>query len=107
MPHLNHCHEEPGRPMAPTIRRRTARTVHLALAGMGCPNCATRVRNALLDVDGVVDAEVDLPAALAKVWYVVDRVAEEDLVASVRRAGHDSNHRYLAVPLKSRFAAEG
>lgn len=33
--------------------------VQLAISGMGCPMCAARVRNSLLKIYGVINAEVD------------------------------------------------
>ena len=107
MPHFDHCHERPVRPRAEAPRRRAAHTVHLGLAGLGCPSCANRVRNALLGVPGVIDAEIDLPAALATVWHLTDLCSTGDLVEAVREASGTSHHRYLAVPLRSRFSGKG
>lgn len=104
--HSTHCHVQPFQPTAGPPARRTARTIHLALAGMECNNCATRVLNALLGLDGVITVEVDLPASLAKIWYLVDRLDEIDLMSAVRDAGRDTDHGYLAVPVRSRFAVE-
>ena len=64
MQHITDCHVEPVAGRAPAADRESEQIVYVAVAGMGCPNCANRVRNGLLGTEGVVDLDVDLPAAL-------------------------------------------
>lgn len=99
MQHATECHVDPIAARATDTERHTAHLQYLAVAGMGCPNCANRVRNALLQTTGVVDVEVDLPAGLASVWYREGEVELSDLVGAVGRAGLATHHRYLAVPV--------
>jgi copper chaperone CopZ len=73
-----------------------AESVWLSVSDMGCPNCARRVRNALLGVPGVLDAEVHLAAALATVAYDGDRATTAALIAAVESAGSDTRHDYRA-----------
>jgi len=82
--------------------RDAAEIQYLALAGLGCPNCAMRVRNALLLTHGVVDAEIDLGSALARVWFRDGEVGVVDMVHAVALAGRGTHHRYLAVPVEDR-----
>ena len=63
---------------------------------MGCPNCATRVRNSLLSLDGVYGVDVYLNMAMAEVSYDRRRVSGEALMNAVARAGNDSRHEYRA-----------
>lgn len=78
----------------------------LALAGLGCPNCANRVRNALLRTRGVLEAEIDLHGATGRVWCLSDSpVTVTDLVKAVVGASRGTHHHYLAVPLRSRLTA--
>lgn len=102
MQHVTDCHVDPLAGRVTAEEREGSEVQYLALAGMGCPNCANRVRNALLQTRGVVDVEVDLPAALATVWYRSRDAGISDLVAAVARAGRDTHHRYLAVPVRMR-----
>ena len=77
----------------------------LAFAGLGCSGCLNRVRNALLRVPGVVRVEIDLTAAIGRVWCrTASPPARADLMDAVARAGDGTHHRYLAVPLRRRFA---
>ena len=68
----------------------------LSVGGMGCENCATRVRNSLLAVDGVYGVDVYLNMALAEVRYDSQKVTAQTLVDAVSRAGNDGRHEYRA-----------
>ena len=97
------CHVEPIPNTLPSSARREADIIGLSLRGVRCPNCANRVRNALLGCPGVVDAVVDLAAAHAEVWYRPDQVGPTGLRRVVSKAGSGTHHRYLAVPVRSLF----
>jgi len=101
MQHVTDCHVEPLAGRVPDAEREDAVVQYLALAGLGCPNCANRVRNALLRASGVVDVEVDLPAGLATVWYRPAEGRVSDLIAAVSVAGLGTHHRYLAVAVEA------
>lgn len=75
---------------------RNADSALLAVWGMGCPNCATRVRNSLLALEGVLGADVYLNMALAEVRYNGRKVSPDALVDAVSRAGNDGRHEYRA-----------
>jgi copper chaperone CopZ len=79
--------------------------VRLALSGLGCINCANRVRNALLSCPSVVDAEVDLGAAQADVWYLPEHIGPLGLTKVVSLAGKGTHHQYRAVPARTLFPA--
>lgn len=77
--------------------RLTGRAVaRLGLAGLGCPNCAARVHNALLALDGVIDADVGLSPQRAVVTFDPGRTLPEQLTEAVYWAGAASRHRYHA-----------
>jgi Cu+-exporting ATPase len=64
----------------------TAR-VQLALEGMTCAGCATRIEKRLNTLEGV-DAAVNLATEQAAVRYDAGRVAVDDLIAAVESAGY-------------------
>jgi copper chaperone CopZ len=64
--------------------------------GMGCENCATRVRNSILSLEGVYSVEVFLNMAMAEVIYDPEKTLPKELVAAVARAGNDGHHEYRA-----------
>jgi copper chaperone CopZ len=68
----------------------------LAVWGMGCENCATRVRNGLLSLEGVYGVDVYLNMALAEIIYDRKKVTAADLITAVTRAGGDGRHEYRA-----------
>lgn len=61
------CHIEPIQKEVSAEDRDLAEMVILAVWGLGCENCANRVRNSLLRLDGVVSADIALAYGLAMV----------------------------------------
>ena len=59
---------------------------------MGCPNCATRVRNSLLSLNGVFGVDVYLNMAVAEVIYDREKIS----AVAVASAGNDGRHEYRA-----------
>ncbi len=78
---------------------RVTRHIKLVVTGMGCANCAMRVRNALVSVEGVASVRVSLVPPLCDVLYDGDRAVTEQLVAAVAGAGRGNHHEYRAKPL--------
>src|SRR5512136_1350259 len=91
-----HCHVEPIQKVAFADDLSEARIVALAVQGMGCVNCGTRVRNSLLALDGVVSADVDWERTLALVDYIPIMTNIERLLGAVAAAGNDGLHNYSA-----------
>lgn len=69
----------------------------LAVSGMGCHNCAMRVRNAILRLDGVNWVDVDLDTGTALVAYNADSISPQQFVPAVAAAGNDGHHNYQAM----------
>jgi Cu+-exporting ATPase len=67
--------------------------VELALDGMTCASCATRIERKLNKLDGV-EASVNYATEQAAVRYERDRVAVDDLIHAVEAAGY---HAKLAA----------
>lgn len=81
--------------------------VRLVIQGMGCVNCANRVHNALITMDGVGAVEIDHRTGLGTVFFNPDQVAPDGLLSRVREAGAESGHRYLAAVAPSPFRPAG
>ena len=60
-----------------------------AVQGMTCAACVRRVERALMKVEGVLEADVNLATERASVRYVPGAVELADLEAAVRAAGYD------------------
>ncbi len=90
------CHVEPVEKPVDHEALQEALVAYLGVGGMGCPRCAMRVRNALLQLDGVILAEVILEQSLALAAYDPERITPDDLMVAVAGAGNDGRHRYWA-----------
>jgi copper chaperone CopZ len=90
------CHVEPITKTVCADDLNEARIMRLSVQGMGCISCATRVRNRLLAMDGVVSADVDWERGLALVDYVPAKTSVDALVLAVTAAVNDGHHSYQA-----------
>lgn len=93
------CHVEQLDKSPSSEERRVIATAVLGVEGMGCPNCANRVRNSLLKVYGVVSAEVTLDPGKAEVVFNPRLVGADHLMHAVAAAGGDGRHEYRAHPI--------
>lgn len=100
------CQVEPVQKSLDPARLPAAMVGYLAVGGMGCPRCATRVRNGLLALEGILMSEVFLEEGLAAVAFDPAQVSPSDLVSAVAAAGNDGRHRYQADILALRPAHE-
>ena len=69
-------------------------SVTLAIDGMTCASCVSRVEKALLRVPGVLRAEVNLATESASVTLATRHIDEAALVAAVERAGYVARPRH-------------
>ena len=95
------CHVEPVVKTVTAGEQSTIEILALAIQGMGCPNCAARVRNSLLGVYGVVEADVLHTAGVAQIHYNPTLASVDQLLAAVARAGGDGRHEYRAEQLEA------
>ncbi|MCO6452635.1 MAG: heavy-metal-associated domain-containing protein [Caldilineales bacterium] len=94
--HDGDCHVEPLQKVIAPADLERAQAAFLAVWGMGCPNCALRVRNSLLALDGVLTADIMVEHGVARVLYDPTRVVPEIFSAAVAGAGNDGRHHYTA-----------
>jgi copper chaperone len=90
--------------MPPVAELQNARQVTLAVSGMGCPNCANRVHNQLISLEGVYGVDVYLHMALAVVIFDQNKISPSQLINAVTEAGNDGRHEYraeLTIPQKA------
>jgi copper chaperone CopZ len=100
------CHVDPVEKPVDESLLASAWATYLAVGGMGCPTCALRVRNGLLQLDGVLVADVLLQESIAVAAYDPARALPADLAAAVSSAGNDGRHHYTARILSTVAAAE-
>lgn len=92
----NHCHVDAVEKIPTETEKKETIVQMLVVRGMGCHNCAARVRNSLISVTGVVAAYINHQTGVAYVEVNPSLATTEDLIQAVSRAGGDSRHEYKA-----------
>lgn len=90
------CHVEPRESYADFSELSADYTAYFRIEGMGCQNCANRVKNGLLALQGVHMAEVSLQEGVAGVVYNPDLHSPPALENAIFNAGNDGRHLYYA-----------
>jgi copper chaperone len=106
MSEKENCHVDPIEKPVEKDVLASAMAAYLTVRGMGCQNCAARVRNGLLGVEGVLIAEVQLEQGIAAAAYDPQRVTVDDLMRAVTQSGNDGRHHYYANLIKEIPAAQ-
>ena len=57
--------------------------------GMSCSHCERAIKNALAELNGVSNTDVDLNGKTVTVQYDIDFVVEADLIGAIEEAGYD------------------
>ncbi|SEV83935.1 heavy-metal-associated domain-containing protein [[Clostridium] fimetarium] len=57
--------------------------------GMSCSHCERAIKNALNELNGVSNTDVDLSGKTVTVQYDIDLVADSDLVGAIEDAGYE------------------
>ena len=70
----------------------------LDIGGMTCASCVGRIEKALLKLDGVADARVNLATEVASVTYAPNLIQLDDLTGAVAKAGYSATPRHQPRP---------
>lgn len=100
------CHVEPLRKPLDRRALATSEVAFLIVAGMDCPNCAARVRNALLALENVLHVDVTLTRGIAAVAFRSEELIPADLIMAVSGAGDEAGYHYSAKLLQTMSARE-
>jgi Hg(II)-responsive transcriptional regulator len=88
--------KQPQRPARKdSAKERQMRTALLKIDGMHCDGCANTVKSVVERLPGVRAAEVSYDQGRARVLYDPTTIAEERLVATVRKLGYRVTHQNL------------
>ena len=66
----------------------------LDIGGMTCASCVGRIEKALLKLDGVADARVNLATEVASITYAPNLIQLDDLTGAVVKAGYSATPRH-------------
>lgn len=91
---MDNCHVEPVEKQITPQEQANLTDARMLIWGMGCPNCAARVRNSLLGLEGVVEAIIDHNTGVGRIFYNPSMVTGGELESAVVRAGGDGRHEY-------------
>jgi copper chaperone len=91
------CHVTPIDKPLQDVALLGVSAAYLAVSGLGCEHCAARVRNGLLEQDGVLLADVFLERGAAAVAFDPATIDVARLLAAVSGAGNDGRHEYRAL----------
>lgn len=76
--------------MTADARVASKEKVTLAITGMTCAACSSRVEKGLRKIDGVLDANVNLASEKAMVSFDVTKTSTEELIARVEKTGYEA-----------------
>jgi len=62
----------------------------LKITGMSCAHCVNKIETALLDLQGVISAKVNLKKGAAKVKYDETVQTLDNLTAAVKEVGYEA-----------------
>jgi copper chaperone CopZ len=95
---MNHnCHVVPVEKVVTAEEQENSEHLILMVQGMGCANCAMRVRNGLFSLKGVARVQVSHTTAAADITFNPDLVTLNRLFEAVANAGNDGHHAYKVV----------
>ena len=77
----------------------------LDIGGMTCASCVGRIEKALLKLDGVSDARVNLATEVASITFHPERIQLDALTAAVTKAGYTATPRQASVDAPASPAA--
>jgi len=90
------CQVHPIQEIASDEELQTLETILLAVEGMGCASCGARVRNNLLALHGVVEANIQLASGMGDVTFNPRLAGLLEMIEAVAEAGADGQHTYRA-----------
>lgn len=90
------CHVDPLEKNPTRVELEEEAIAMLYVWGMGCPNCVNRVRNSLVSLKGVIEANVSHVMSTSQIIYNPKLATLDDLISAVVHAGEDGRHEYGA-----------
>ncbi len=97
MEHDPNCHVEMFHKPFDETDVSAVSKANLLVSGMGCHNCAIRVRNALLQLNGVHWVDVELESGSAQVAYDATKISPDQFAPAVAMADPQGRHHYQAI----------
>jgi len=81
---------QPGDQLAKTEKtmQQEPKTVNLKITGMTCAGCSNHISNALKEVDGIIEYNVEYPGDLAIIQYDSSKTNPEAIIKVIEHTGY-------------------
>ena len=94
----------------PEIKKDTeasagSKRIDIPITGMTCASCASRIQNALSEINGVESAAVNFAAERATVFFNPSVTAVDDIIKTIKDGGYGVSTSMVAIPIKGMTCA--
>ncbi|HDH04237.1 MAG TPA: heavy metal translocating P-type ATPase [Nitrospirae bacterium] len=94
----------------PEIKKDTeasagSKRIDIPITGMTCASCASRIQNALSEINGVESAAVNFAAERATVFYNPSVTAVDNLIKTIKDRGYGVSISMVTIPIKGMTCA--
>ncbi|PKN98425.1 MAG: hypothetical protein CVU42_11990 [Chloroflexi bacterium HGW-Chloroflexi-4] len=90
------CNVEPIIQTPSEEEKNLVKFLYLVTSGLNCPNCAMRVRNALISTSGIIDVKIDYFDGMTEVTYIPSFIEPSTVPDLISKAGNGAHHQYSA-----------
>jgi copper chaperone CopZ len=90
------CKIEPIDRIPSEEEKNSVKFIYLVTFGLNCPNCAMRVRNALISTSGIIDVKIDYFDGMTEVAYNPSLIERSTVPELISNAGDGGHHKYSA-----------
>ncbi|MDS0478118.1 heavy metal translocating P-type ATPase [Natrinema sp. 1APR25-10V2] len=81
------------------------RTTHLEIQGMSCANCSQTITEALEDLDGVTEANINFATDEGSVEYDPDEVSLAEIYDAIESAGYEPQRSTISIGISDMTCA--
>lgn len=90
------CKIEPLERTPSELEKNSVKFIYLVTSGLNCPNCAMRVKNALITLYGIIDVKIDYFDGMTEVAYNPSLIEPSTIPELISKAGNGGHHNYSA-----------
>jgi mercuric reductase len=78
-------------------KKSSRKKIELEIQGMNCPSCAAHVKNALKEVEGILEVELPNWTSKQAIVYASKNIKDQDLTRAVEKAGYQVNAQKRSI----------
>src|SRR5690625_2162487 len=80
------CKPTDNKAQTANTTQQEGKTLQLKITGMTCAGCSNHISNALKEVDGIIEHEVEYPGDLATIQYDPKKTNPDAIIKEIGRA---------------------